>query len=75
MQILTPEPYQVENDIGNPPKNDNFQVHHIHDGASWPVLIVEIWSPFHQAQGFSHDDTFLENPAAKRKCFKRKPRP
>ena len=30
----------------------------IHDGATWPVLIVEIRSPFYQFQGFSHDDKF-----------------
>ena len=41
--------------IGTRQKNDNFQVHHIHDGATWPVLIVEIRSPFYQVQGFSHD--------------------
>ena len=34
--------------IRPPQKNENLQVHHIHDGASWPALIAEIPSLFHQ---------------------------
>ena len=52
--------------IWPPPKNDNLSVHHIHDGASWPVLIAEIPSLFHQVTRckVSHHDIVWGNFAA-----------
>ena len=54
MDLYMPETLQHD---GVPQKSDGIQVHHTHDGASWPVWLQRFWAFFTRCKVSHHDET------------------